>query len=223
MANTLLNPIAAASAPLGTFSKGVLEDTTDLFGLRPQPASEILMKPQPLSRESTNPFNRPEMSAFAGVTSTLTPGQAEYWRSSAYATGSDLSDPLFREKEMAALRTGIKEGTAGANNLAGRLIAGSDAVTYAQNNSNNPLTRLTQEQELQARVDAYISVIKAETLDKDARDELFEMYRSGARAVDISSTLKDAQEKKGKYGARAAAVAEQEVLSRSSTLRQGIL
>lgn len=135
-----------------------------------------------------------------------TPDQL-FWDNSARKDGYGVNDAQFRGKEIAKLKERIKSGQAGDSDIRGYTDAGGlfykDGTEKNTAFMGNIFQNQVREQELAARVDQYIAIVKSgEAIDGEARKELMEMYRSGARSVDIAKKLKDASEGVGIYGDR---------------------
>lgn len=144
-----------------------------------------------------------------------------FWEGGARKEGFGVNGDAFRNREIQLLRQRIQQGLAGANDLKGYEYMGStvDQIKERANNKTpgfslgmgaNIGAMIAQGQlqtientELAARVDQYIAIVKmGDALDDESRQELMELYRSGARSADIAKKLKDAQEGKGIYGER---------------------
>lgn len=164
-----------------------------------------------------------------------TPEQ-KFWDDNARKAGYNVNDAQFRNVEIQKLRERIAKGQAGASDISG--YSDRMGFKYKDNNSvNNQLGSLLTgaaqnlkneviNTELAARVDQYIAIVKSkDSIDQEARQELMEMYRSGARSVDIAKKLKEAVDGVGIYGERKnnAAQAKLSFDRRVGDSRMGIL
>lgn len=136
----------------------------------------------------------------------------QFFNSGASNEGLSVDSTLFRNREIQLLRDRINRGIAGQSDISGYEYQGQTVKqiqdSAASNSSINSLVSKKNLEdikgaELAARVDQYIEILKmGDTLDGESRQTLMEMYRSGARSVDIAKKLKDAKEGTGIYGER---------------------
>lgn len=210
--------------PLKLGSGGLLEPTDDAFGLRPKALTTAQMAG---GQQAVNNLE-------AAPTDPLVAMQQAFWDNSAIGGGKiDPRSGDARAKEIAALKKNIQSGLATRSNFEGYTIGNRNTEDIRKDSLTNPsnIARFVsnmelkgiEEQETAARVDAYLEVLKTDGIDQDTQREFLEMYRTGARSVDIAKRLQDFNEGTGVMGNKQANINQQRNLQRTASSRRGVL
>jgi hypothetical protein len=206
--------------PLALGSASILQETEDVFGLK---KSSIVQ----------------QMEQQAGQADFWGTDAAKFWESS--IAGINPQAETAKRMLLDNLKRDIKSGLASGSNIEGYTLEGrtTDEWRSAASGagpgpldarfgnlnraiSSNALSQIT-EQETAARVDAYLETLKTEGLDQETRKEFLDMYRTGARSVDIAARLQGFKEGTGVLGIRAQNTNQAKRLQANTTIRQGVL
>lgn len=201
MAFAILNPISPA--PLGA---GTLQDPVAPMGN----TLAVLSQSTPVGSELANRLTTsPEQAARDSIKSKFAGGvkgfDGNFSRDWASLRTVEYNNILYREQEMQAenIRVGGKTPTARGGKFINQ--AATEAKRYEM-------------------VDAYINVLKDQSIDEISRQELVDMYKGGASGADITETLKKAQEGEGMYAFRKINQADKNYqMATPSSRRKGIL